>query len=452
MAPRREPRWREPFQLGLQAFGEERYDDAIDALNAALRFSPRNALIHQQLGVVLHKQKRLEAALASFRRAAEIRPESAIQVANVGIALRDLNRFDEAAGQFEQACKLAPDNARNHFRLGLSLMKGMRPSEAIAPLRRALDLDPDHTKASLSLGLSLLAMGDFKKGWTAYEARFAHKDSISDPFPQKRWNGEPIEGTLVVGAEQGVGDMIQFIRFSAQARKRCGKLVVQANDDLAPLLRQVPGVDTVIRRNTVPREFAAFIPVMSLPGALGNDGTNLDSDIPYIQVSKEEREAAAARLQPRGNLFKVGIVWAGNAKHVDDAHRSLPFSMFLELLAVPKIALVSLQKGPRSADLQASGVAAMVSDLNGYLENFSKTAAVIEQLDLVITCDTSVAHLAGAMGKPVWIFLAYSADWRWMVGREDSPWYPSARLFRQERPGDWDGVMQRVVTALKEIR
>jgi tetratricopeptide (TPR) repeat protein len=452
MAPRREPRWREPFQRALAAYGESRFAEAVDALNSALRLSPRNVMIHQQLGVVLHKQDRPAAALASFRRAVEIQPDSIIQICNVGIALRDLGRFDEAAQQFEQACRLNPDNAKNHFRWGLALMKGMRPAEAITLFQRALKLEPGHAEAALSLALCYLAIGDFEQGWNAYEARFLHKDSISDPFPEKRWKGELIEGTLVVGAEQGIGDMIQFIRFAQESGRRCGKLVVQAPDELAPLIRRVAGVGTVVRRNTAPREFEAFIPVLSLPAALGIGVNDLASDVPYIVVSHEETEAAETLLRPLVNLFKIGVVWAGNAKHVDDSSRSMPFTALLELLAVPKIALVSLQKGPRSGDLQASGVGAMVSDLSASLNTFASTAALIEQLDLVITCDTSVAHLAGAMGKPVWILLAFSADWRWMVGREDSPWYPSARLFRQKRPGDWTGVMQRVVAALKEIR
>ena len=452
MTPRPEPRWREPFWLGLAAFGEERYDDALEALNSALQLSPRNALIHQQLGVLLHTQGRFEAALACFRRASELRPESIVQICNVGIALRELMRFDEAALQFELACRLRPDNAKNHFRWGMALMKGMRPAEGVAPFARALELDPGHAEAALSLALCQLASGNFEQGWKAYEARFQHKNSIADPFPERRWKGEAIEGTLVVGSEQGIGDMIQFIRFAKAARRYCGKLVVQAHDDLAPLIRRVAGVDAVIRRNTAPREFAAFIPVMSLPHALGMGSKELVSDVPYLHTTLEERVAATELLKPLGDLYRIGIVWAGNAKHVDDSHRSVPYTTFLELLAIPRIALVSLQKGLRSGDLQTSGVAAMVSDLSAGLGNLAKTAAVIEQLDLVITCDTSVAHLAGAMGKPVWIMLAYSADWRWMIGRDDSPWYPSARLFRQERPGDWTGVMQRVVTALKEIR
>lgn len=452
MAPRREPRWREPFQRALAAYGEDRFDEAVDALNSALVLSPRNNLIHQQLGVVLHKQGRAAAALASFRRAEELRPDSIIQICNVGIALRDLGRFDEAAQQFEKACRLAPDNAKNHFRWGLALMKGMRPAEALTQFQRALELEPGHAEAALSLALCHLATEDFEQGWTAYEARFQHRDSISDPSPEKRWNGDPIEGTLVVGAEQGIGDMIQFIRFAQEAGRRCGKLVVQASDDLAPLIRRVAGVNTVVRRNTAPRQFEAFIPILSLPGVLGVGGKVQASESPYIHAPQEEIEAAETLLRPLGDLYKIGIVWAGNAKHVDDSNRSVPFTAFLELLAVQRIALVSLQKGPRSGELQASGVGAMISDLGASLENFARTAALIEQLDLVITCDTSVAHLAGAMGKPVWILLAYSADWRWLVGREDSPWYPSARLFRQDRPGDWAGVMQRVVTALKEIR
>jgi len=215
-------------------------------------------------------------------------------------------------------------------------------------------------------------------------------------------------------------------------------------------MARAAGVDEVVARGVPVPQCEAVIGMLSLPRLFGTTLATIPAETPYIHVDDEARAAARALLAPLGRLRRIGIVWAGNPKHAEDRRRSLPFHHFLELFAVPGLALISLQKGPGAEQREACGAAGLVSALPQQTDNLPGTAALISELDLVITCDTSIAHLAGALGKPVWILLASTADWRWMATREDSPWYPTARLFRQDQPGDWAGVFRKVVAALRE--
>jgi len=427
-------------------------DKALATLGAALRRAPREAAIYRQLGVILHRQKRYEAALACFRRARDEEPNSAVQHANLGIALRDLDRFAEAAEAAAEACRLAPDDPKHHFRRGYALLKAQRPAEAVPVLERAAALDPANNETALTLALALLASGDLQRGWPAYEARFGHKHSVREAFKERRWDGRRLDGTLLVTAEQGLGDALQFVRYVPLAAARCRRLVLQCQSGDEDLFRSVAGVAAVVARNEAPKSFEAAIPLMSLPRVFGTTLETIPADVPYVRVDEARRRRMAALLQPLAARRKVGIVWGGNPRHQEDARRSLPFRHVLELLAAPNVALVSLQKGVRRQEMTQSGAAALVQDMTPHIATLGDNAAAIEQLDLLVACDTGLAHLAGALGKPVWILLASSCDWRWMSGREDSPWYPTARLFRQARPGDWEEVFGRVVAALARLR
>lgn len=443
--------WQDTFKAALAAEQAGQLDEAISKLNLAVRQAPLEGVVYRQLGVLLHKQERYEAALGAFRRALERMPGTAVQWSNIGITLRDLDRFDEGAEAMAQACALAPENAKYAFRQGYCLLKAMRPAEAVPCLDRAVTLQDPEGDAALTLALALLTDGQFERGWDAYEARWNHKPSIAEPWPEKRWDGRPIDGTLLLSAEQGLGDTIHFVRYAAMARERCSRLVLRTHKGSESLMRRVAGVDAVIVRGETPPPFDAVLGLLSLPRVFGTRLATIPANVPYIAPGDEVRERTRALFAPLQSLKKVGIVWAGNPKHSEDRRRSIPFAKFLELLAVPGTALISLQKGPRVTEAAESGVAGLISDMQRRMETLEDTAALISGLDLVIACDTAVAHLAGAMGKPIWILLSHTADWRWLTQREDSPWYPSARLFRQTTPGDWDEVFARVVTALKAL-
>jgi len=443
--------WKDTFKAALVDEQAGRVDDAIGKLNLAARQAPLEGAVYRQLGVLLHKQERYEAALGTFRRALERLPDSAVQWSNIGITLRDLDRFDEAAEAMAHACALAPENAKYAFRQGYCLLKAMRPDEAVPCLDRAVKLKDPEGDAALTLALALLTDGQFDRGWDAYEARWGHKTSIAEPWPEKRWDGSRIDGTLLLSSEQGLGDTIHFVRYAAMARERCSRLVLRSHKGSQSLMRNVDGVDEVIVRGEPTPPFDAVLGLLSLPRIFGTRMGTIPAQVPYIMPGQAAREKAQGLFAPLASLRKIGIVWAGNPKHSEDRRRSIPFGKFLELLAVPGTALISLQKGPRVEEAAESGVAGLISDMQRRMETLEDTAALVSQLDLVITCDTAVAHLAGAMGKPVWILLSHTADWRWLTKREDSPWYPSARLFRQSIPGDWDEVFARVVASLKAL-
>jgi tetratricopeptide (TPR) repeat protein len=443
--------WQDTFKAALADEQAGRLDEAIAKLNLTIRQAPLQGTVYRQLGVLLHKQERYAAALAAFRRALERLPDTAVQWSNIGITLRDMDRFDEGAEAMARACTLAPDNAKYAFRQGYCLLKAMRAGEAVEALDRAVALDDPDGDAALTLALALLTDGQLERGWPAYEARWGHKSSIAEPYPEKRWDGRPIKGTLLVSVEQGLGDTINFIRYAAMSRERCGRLVLRTHKGSESLMRRVAGVDDVILRGEEPPPFEAAIGLLSLPRVFGTTLETIPAPVSYVAPGEAEQEKARALFAPLQDLRKVGIVWAGNPKHAEDRRRSIPFEKFLELLDVPRVALVSLQKGARVEEAAASGVSGMVSDMQRRMETLEDTAALISALDLVIACDTAVAHLAGAMGKPVWILLSKTSDWRWLTEREDSPWYPSARLFRQKKEGDWDELFERVTAALKAM-
>ena len=448
---RRVATWQDTFKAALADEQAGRIDDAIAKLNLAVRQAPLQGALYRQLGVLLHGQARYPAALAAFRRALERQPDTAVQWSNIGITLRDMDRFDEAAEAMARACALAPENAKYAFRQGYCLLKAMRPGEAVPALERAVALEDPEGDAALTLALALLTDGQLARGWPAYEARWGHKTSIAEPWPEKRWDGRPLKGTLLVSVEQGLGDTINFIRYAAMARERCACLVLRTHKGSESLMRQVEGVDEVILRGEPVPPFEAAIGLLSLAGIFGTTLETIPARVPYVVPGEEACATAQKLFAPLQDLRKVGIVWAGNPKHSEDKRRSIPFEKFLELLDVPRVALISLQKGARVEEAAASGVSGLVSDMQRRMETLEDTAGLISGLDLVISCDTAVAHLAGAMGKPVWILLSHTADWRWLTEREDSPWYPSARLFRQQVAGDWNEVFARVVAALKAL-
>jgi len=405
-------------------------------------------------------------ALASCDRAIAIDPNYAEAWSNRGNALSDLNRASEAQVCYQRALELAPDNAETWSNFGLTLVDLNQHIEALASYDRALTLQPDSAEAHWNKALCLLQLGRLAEGWREYEWRWQrHRIRPSQrQFDQPLWQGDfsLVGKTILLHAEQGLGDTLQFCRY-AQTVARMGAIVVlEVQPELMRLLQGLAGVTYLIEQGAPLPEFDCHCPLLSVPLACATELDSIPAEMPYLQADPAAVEIWAARVaaHTRPGALKVGLVWAGGQRaHVaelrkNDARRSMSLGQFRPLLELDHVQCFSLQKGPPAQQLEAynSGLAPerRIVDLTAEIADFADTAAYITQLDLVVSVDTSTAHLAGALGRPVWILNRFDTCWRWMLEREDTPWYPSARLFRQPALGDWDSVLARLCVALEE--
>jgi Tetratricopeptide repeat len=371
-----------------------------------------------------------------------------------GNALYREGRLEEAASALRRSVYLAPDRPEAFNDLAATLFALGRESEAVPFIRRALTLAPDLPEAAETDSIWLLRYGRFREGWRKYEARLrttANKEQTR-VFPQPQWMGEPLNGrTILLHTEQGLGDMLQFVRYVPLVAQRGGRVILEVYHRTMPLLHHLPGVSQfIIRGNTVP-PFDTHSSIMSLPLAFRTDLDSIPANIPYLTVPEDRIQVWRHRLGVRKNL-RVGIVWSGNPAHRDDKRRSIPLEQFVRITRNDRrISFHVLQAEVRESDKE-------VLDAHPYIQNhapqqvdFGETAALMTQLDLVIGIDTSVMHLCGALGVPGWVLLMNVADWRWLLARDDSPWYPSLELFRQPRHGDWDSVLDIVTARLDEL-
>jgi hypothetical protein len=327
-----------------------------------------------------------------------------------------------------------------------------RHAEAIASYDRALAIAPDSAKAHWNRGLALLRMGDLERGWKEFEWRWEVKDTSvrQHGFDQQRfWRGEQTIGgkTILLHAEQGLGDTIQFVRYVPDVAVLGAKVIVQVHPELKTLISSIAGADCVIGTGDHAPAFDIHCPLMSLPLAFNTRLETIPVKIPYLSGTSE-RTAFWADLLPQTATPKIGVAWAGNPDHANDRMRSIALPLLMPLLSLPGFQFISIQKDLRDGDLEFLREHPRLIHLGNKIADFGETAAIMSHLDLVVAVDTAVAHLAGALGQPVWVLLDHTPDWRWMVEREDSPWYPSARLFRQQKAGDWAGVVGRVVETL----
>jgi hypothetical protein len=353
-----------------------------------------------------------------------------------------------------EAVQLDPGFGTAHSNLGVALKEQGLIRESIVAHRCAVAVEPDHPKVHFNLAVTLLMAGEFEEGFEEYEWRWkGGVPSLKERnFPQPRWDGGDLHGkTLLLHAEQGFGDTLQFIRYAADAADRGGKVVLEAPAALVKLIRTAPGVATTLATGDPLPAFDVHLPLMSMPHVLGTRLPTIPAPVPYLTPDPTLADAWRARLD-RGPELKVGVVWAGNPRHTHDHQRSIAAAALLPALAMKGARLYSLQKEPRPGDRAViDGLADQVTDLSDLLHDFNETAAAVMALDVIITVDTSVAHLAGALGRPVWTMLPFALDWRWLLWRDDSPWYPTMRLFRQQRPGEWTSVIARVQIALTKL-
>jgi hypothetical protein len=323
--------------------------------------------------------------------------------------------------------------------------------EAVASFGRALELKPEFAEAHIGRSLALLLMGRFEEGWPEYEWRWKRK-GVEEPVLQKpRWTGNTVKGArILLRCEQGLGDTLQFMRYAELVKQRCGAVIVECQPPLARLLASCPGVDSVITSGLPLPEFDFHIPLLSLPALFGTSLENISAKVPYLWPRADAVEKRKDELGDAG-AFKVGIAWQGRKEYENDCCRSIPLAYFAGIARIRGVRTYSLQMGAGREQLTDLGGESPIIDLGDRLGDFHDTAAIVRNLDLVITSDSAPAHLAGSLGVPVWVALSIGPDWRWLVGRTDSPWYPTMRLFRQSRPGDWGGVFRAIEGELAKL-
>jgi tetratricopeptide (TPR) repeat protein len=433
---------------------QERFDEAIENYKQALRLRPDFAEAYNHLGFVLNEQGKSAEAIKNFRRAVEIDPNYAEVYSNLGIALKDRQQFAEAIENFERALRIEPDFAEAYYNLANSLRDEGRCSEAIENYEQAIRLKPDYAEAHWNMSLTNLLSGNFTEGWKGYRWRrnIDLKILIGRHYTGKpRWDGTPFEGKrLFVHYEQGLGDNIQFVRYLPMIKARGGTVIFETLRPLIALLQDFPGADQVVENRADGKpsvDFDVYTSLLDMPNIFGTTLETIPAEIPYIHA--ETAKAQYWRNKLAGPFFKVGIVWAGSPTHGNDRYRSCKLKDFAPVAKVDGFRLYGLQKGVAAAQMDEMAEVLPIVNISKEFEDFTDTAAAIENLDLVISVDTSVLHLAGAMGKPAWALLPYAPEWRWMLNRQDSPWYPTMRLFRQSQWSHWEPVFEQVAAELQ---
>ena len=446
---------------GLVLHDQRRFNEALDSYDRALALRADDAKALAERGAALHEMGRSEEALKSFERALAAEPDNAEALTNRGVALHDLarqdaahkrGRLEEALASHDSALASRPDYPEAFANRGVVLYDLRRFDEALASYDSAIALRPDYADAHFFKGLSSLVAGDFRRGWMEYEWRRkapAAKIPKRD-FVQPLWLGaDDIAGrTILLHGEQGLGDSIQFCRYAALVADRGARVILEVDEPLRDLMTGLAGPARIIAKGSPLPDFDVQCPLPSLPLALRTMPDTVPSSAPYLRAPRQACGYWAALLGAKRSV-RVGLAWAGNARHVRDGERSMRLRDLVSLLDT-EASFVSLQKEVRAADAETLANCGVLP-FGQKLKDFSDTAALISQLDLVISVDTSVAHLAGALGKPVWILLTHVPDWRWLLDRDDSPWYPTARLFRQSKTREWSSVITRVRDALLEF-
>jgi len=454
--------------LGNALQKQGQLEEAVTHFHQALRLRPDFPEAHNNLANVLKIQGSVEEAMTHCYQALRLQPDSAEAHNTLGNALVSQGQAEEAVTHFEEALRLRPGFAEAHNNLGIALMSQGKQEDAMTHFQEALRSQPDLPEAHYDRSILLLLRGDFGQGWAEYEWRWRQPRVAVRSFPQPLWDGSPLnDRTILVHAEQGLGDTMQFIRYVPLVKQRGGKVIVECHPPLLRLLASAAGVDQLVARGSALPEFDVQAPLLSLPRIFQTSLVTIPKAVPYLQADaelvqrwksrksevrspKSEEMHLTSDFRLPTSDFLVGIAWQGNTIYPADRQRSIPLAHFSRLAQVPGVQLISLQKGPGSDQLRGLPTLTL-PPLDETTGAFMDTAAVMKSLDLVISSDTAVAHLAGALGVPVWVALPLVPDWRWLLEREDSPWYPTMRLFRQTRYSHWEDVFERLAAELKTV-
>jgi tetratricopeptide (TPR) repeat protein len=437
--------------LGSAYLEQGKVDEAIACYRESLRLRPDYVDAHFNLGNAHRKASRPDDALACYARALELQPGHLGARLNTGVTYTEQGRLDDAVAVFAEIQARKPDFAEAYNCMGIARLHQRRNRDALAQFDEGLKLKPEDPELRLNRALCLLLLGDYERGWPEYEWRWKLKRATPRPYPQPTWDGSELpQGTIVLWAEQGMGDILQFIRYAPLVKGRVGKVLLDCPGPLRGLLTSCPGVDALIGGGASHAPPDVQAPLLSLPRILGSTTATVPAAVPYLFVDAPLREQWRHRVGSAPGL-RVGIVWQGNPLFSGDRYRSVPLDLFRPLAQVAGARLFSLQKGKGTEQLEAVAREWGVTDLGKLITgDYRDTAGALLSLDVVVAVDTSVAHLAGALGVPVWVLLPFNNDWRWLEDRDDSIWYPTARLFRQKRWGEWGEVLERVAAALAE--
>lgn len=430
--------------LGVLNAQRGRSATAVLWISRSVAVRPLAAQPWAHLGAALRGADRLDEAVAPLRRALALDPASADALEALGAVQHGLARYPQARLWLSRALLLRPGHAETLVNLGTVLRDQRRFPEAEACFHTVLDRQPDHAGAHLARAVGRLVQGDLRSGWEGFERRW-HR------FETPPWKGQPLNGaTILLHMEQGFGDAMQFVRYAPLVARMGGRVLVETHPLLFRLFSTLdPSVQSLVR-GPEPPPHDLHCPLLSLPRAFGTDLAGIPAPVPYLTPERGDVNRWRDRLAGGSDGLRVGLVWAGNPRHRNDRNRSLPLAALRPLLAVPGVRFVSLQTGDRRGEVASLPGEAIEDPVDG-LRDFADTGAILANLDLLITVDTAIVHLAGAMGVPAWLLLPYAPDWRWLLDRADSPWYPSLRLFRQPRPGDWATSLGTVAAVLKAL-
>jgi hypothetical protein len=433
-----------------------RLDEADAALAQALALAPKHAGALHMKGVVGFRQGRIAEAAVLMERSIAVAPETPVYYRNLCEVYRNLGRYDAALAAGRRAAALAPQDPHCWNNLGVLHYHRRELDAAIDCAERVLALAPDFAGAHFGIAEASLLRGDFVRGWEEYEWRFrlGNAAPLLPATDRPQWDGSPLpDGRLLLIADQGYGDVIQFARYIPWAARRCPDIAVACSSQIRAVVEQQPGVGATFDHWDNQPNFSTYCALSGLPRLARTTLATIPAPIPYLRADPKKVAAWAGRLAelvPAGH-YRIGIAWAGRPSHVNDCNRSTTLSILGPLAGLPRTALVALQKGPAQTQIGGYWERAPLLNLGPEIADFDDTMAILEALDLVVTVDTAIAHLAGAMGRPVWLMLPFAPDWRWLLDRDDSPWYPTVRLFRQMAPQQWEPVVAEIADRLAEV-
>lgn len=439
------------FNLGVTLTRLEQWQAAIAAYQQAVQVKPDYAEGYNNLANLLHAHGHLAIAIDFYEKALAASPDYVEAHYNRALALQDFDRPADAVRAYHEVICRQPDHAEAYNNLGNALLALGRPHDALGAYRETLRREPEHAEGHWNLGLAHLLLGNFEAGWEGYEWRF--RKIAPRKLPQARWDGGQLDGRrILLHAEQGLGDTLQFVRYAPMVRSRGGSVILECQPPLVDLLRQSNCADRVIGQGQPLPEFDCHVPLLSLPYIFQTRLDTIPAANSYLVPEPEPVEEWRNHLATWSGALRVGLVWSGNPQQKVNRHREVPIGEFEMLSDIPGVEFFCVQQGPQAAEAAAAPAGLRLHELPRTLRDFSDTAGLLANLDLVITVDTSIAHLAGALGRPVWTLLCFAADWRWLLDREDSPWYSSMRLFRQSEPQRWKPVLERVRAELMKAR
>ena len=436
--------------LGFILYQRREYNSAISYLQKAIHINSADAVAYNNLGNALQNNGQIDEAIACYNNTVQINPYYDEAYNNLGCVFYEKGNFDEAIANFKKTLQINPYFAVAHNNLGQSLLEKVQIYEALLCFQKAIQLKPDYALAHFNKSLALLLSGDFKEGLKEYQWRWKLEEHKMRNFSRPLWNGSFIkDATILLHTEQGLGDTIQFIRYAPMIAARGATVIAECQKELAILLKSVEGIHQIVIQGEELPAFDLHCPLLNLPLVLNTTLESIPAKTPYIKADPLLIQKWRERVRDDNVVLKVGIAWAGGPRHKKDRYRSCSLEFFAPLGEIKGITLYSLQKGEAAQQAMNPPQGMELVDFMDEINDFADTAALIENLDLVISVDTAIAHLAGALGKTTWTLIPFSPDWRWMLNRENSPWYPTMRLFRQPSMEDWKSVIAQVAEELR---